>query len=805
MRRVAAVGPAGDDAALGQWLARLSGIDSRVVPSLDELPWREVDLLWVHGVHSSHPALRPWLDAGGRLLATLDAAALPHTLGLEPAAPDDLRDSTWKDDGLPGPVGLAAFGPHPLFDGLPQGAHTWRPAEGERYRSATYASARPAHGRVVAVARRGELLEPRHVVAWEYAVGRGGILCLGSGVALGEPTGACPEQLGILLENALARDGIPAGERRPGARYWPSPTSRVVRRDLVTLPDLPGLGGELPDGKSALEVRSGAIEARDWLLAGRRGFLAGSVAEGIREAWIHPFEVASEFALLVDGAPPRPEALVETPVRVERRSRAGEVEVTERWSAALEHPVLWWDVGLEPGRSVRLEWSCSLRRAPPYPLGPVGDLELTIAPDGHAAAIRAVDDPFRLLVTVEGGTLEASPLSTAGIRFTLRASGPVRVRLSAGADGADWDRTAHLLAKRGLASLEGQRADHARERATYATSIETPEPSLDAAIEWAKARMDATLVGAPGVGRCAVADGGPTAFVAASALRMALAQLAIGDRGGPRDILKFFSLTALPSGRLLSECGTSGLGSVGDVSTIPPYLLLAARYAAWTAELDFLAHRWAAIRRALDIGMAAEMPPAARHCWREALGALQPLAEALGHPEVAEVLSGQVASLGPPDAEPSAPDWQWADPADPDAGAAALEIWRRLAPGVAAGTAARPAEASAALVRAAMLGVWGVRPNALEGGVRLAPWFPPAWEAMSLDRLRVGKSVLRVQLRRRFGQLAARVERVYGPRVHVEFVLRGAGAGTVLLDDVELQGTRVAFEAAGNHALAWPG
>lgn len=76
---------------------------------------------------------------------------------------------------------------------------------------------------------------------------------------------------------------------------------------------------------------------------------------------------------------------------------------------------------------------------------------------------------------------------------------------------------------------------------------------------------------------------------------------------------------------------------------------------------------------------------------------------------------------------------------------------------------------------------------------------------MALDRLRVGKSVLRVQLRRRFGQVAARVERMYGPRVHVEFVLRGVPESPVLVDDVELRGARVAFEAEAGHALVWPG
>ena len=53
-------------------------------------------------------------------------------------------------------------------------------------------------------------------------------------------------------------------------------------------------------------------------------------------------------------------------------------------------------------------------------------------------------------------------------------------------------------------------------------------------------------------------------------------------------------------------------------------------------------------------------------------------------------------------------------------------------------------------------------------------------------------------------QVAARIERVHGPRMHVEFALRGAATlGTVQLDDGELGSGRVAFEADATHALVW--
>jgi hypothetical protein len=45
---------------------------------------------------------------------------------------------------------------------------------------------------------------------------------------------------------------------------------------------------------------------------------------------------------------------------------------------------------------------------------------------------------------------------------------------------------------------------------------------------------------------------------------------------------------------------------------------------------------------------------------------------------------------------------------------------------------------------------------------------------------------------------------VHGPRIHVEFHLRGVSAdAVVLVDEVELRGGRAAFEADGTHALIW--
>jgi len=578
--------------------------------------------------------------------------------------------------------------------------------------------------------------------------------------------------------------------------------------------ELSGLDGPWAESAGPLSHSPPVGSSEAWTLPGRRAVLLGTVDAGLSQAWIHPCRVMQDVTLRVEGAATTTVSLSVTPEQVVRRSMADGAAVTERWMVALEHPVVVWQVESPAGVSVLREWTVDLRperSSKETKSAP----ECFLAPDGRRAVLRWPGDPFRLIIDVHGGTLGASMAQPPTIRISVRSLGRCRVRLTGAADDADLERSRQMLARRGLAGLGRQRADHASELASYATSIESPEPELAESFEWAKVRMDGLLVGTPGVGRCLVsgyAAGDPVRGVGEAARHVteeaclvALAQLAAGDRNGPRDTLKFLSSTLGDDGRVLEECSTNGHARFGPAA-IPHFLLLAARYAAWTGELDFLSRRWTAIRRAVDFavaGRAWSRGDAAPAVWAGALASLPPLAEALGHPETAADLAthAEAARAGVPDATL---------PVSPLGGGGFHEgrfeqdfsAWRALAALVRRNEGG--ARACAGVAAGAVEGLWGVFPDALEGAVRIAPWFPPDWDAMAVERIRVGRTVLSVRMRRRFGQVAARIERVHGPRMHVEFALRGAPAlTTVLLDDVELGGGRVAFEADGTHALVW--
>ena len=311
------------------------------------------------------------------------------------------------------------------------------------------------------------------------------------------------------------------------------------------------------------------------------------------------------------------------------------------WTFALEHPMLVWQVDAPDGAQISLGWTVDTDPAAPA-------VECLPAADRHSAVLRWPGRPFRLIIEVEGGTLD-STITGSVARISVQAHGGCRVRLTGAADESDLERSRQMLARRGFAGLVRQRADHAAELASYATSIEAPEPALVESFEWAKVHMDGLLVGTPGVGRCLVsgyaADRAAPTFVTEAACRVAFAQLAAGDRTGPRDTLKFLSLSQDEGGRVVEECSTGGEARFGDWGGADVPAARRAVRGPGQGELDFLSRRWAAIRRAFEVGIAGrpwEGDPSAASRWHAALVELQPLAEALGHPEVAEHL-GAVA------------------------------------------------------------------------------------------------------------------------------------------------------------------
>lgn len=704
MRRVAllSTGPVGE--AAWQLLVALSDV-SPVRAAHDDYALAGLDVLWVHTEAEPPPLpadlLMPWVERGGRLLLTQRAAARVVGLGLEADGPNDTIVRTWRhqDDELefsefrksgafPHVRGLAAFGPHPLFDRLGQGTYTWAPSEGEPYGQSTYARGRrPRWGKVIACERSYINLNADRIVAWEYAVGDGGVLCIGAFVAPGAGDALLARQLRTLLENAITGDAIPHRTRRAEAATWPTPGTVAHEDGNLVLLDRVRLDGPLPGLESPLHVASRALSDEAVTLAGRRTLVTGGEQRGVREIWAHPYRLLQDLMVIVGGEAPLVRDAQITPVLIQRHlvSRARIVEETV--TTALEHPIVLLDYrpekvgrarGLRVAPELALRWRVDLRRAWPYPAGCGGDLRYRLAPDRSQLLVTDATGlaraAFQPSAPVEWRVrpAEDGPALMCELRLALEA--PFRLAILGGASRAELDGAVATLGRRGVQGVSSQRTRHEAQLQEHTVRLRSPDEPLNRAFQWAKTRLDGCFVETPGVGRSIVAgyaasrpgwgDGRPgyAWYFGRDACWSALALLAAGDYASTRLVLRFLGQTQDVSGKVIHEHTASGLAHYDAADSTPLYLLLAGRYAAWTGDLTFLGERWAEIERAYRFCLETDTdgdglientgvghgwiemgPLSGSHVtlylaslWTAALEGLEPVARGLGHVTLAD-------------------------------------------------------------------------------------------------------------------------------------------------------------------------
>ena len=113
--------------------------------------------------------------------------------------------------------------------------------------------------------------------------------------------------------------------------------------------------------------------------------------------------------------------------------------------------------------------------------------------------------------------------------------------------------------------------------------------------------------------------------------------------------------------------------------------------------------------------------------------------------------------------------------------------------------AAVPGSGAATALLDAVGGLWGLEPAAAETALSVAPLLPDEWPGMALRRLRVGRTLLDLELRRRPGALVLRAVHRFGPRLVLTVAPRGVDIEAVEVDDVGLSGVRARFEMHGRH------
>jgi hypothetical protein len=555
----------------------------------------------------------------------------------------DVEDELFPCDGasaFPRMRGHAAFRRHPVFQGLGSATFTWRPRDSEAFTTVTYEpGAWPDAGRVIAVERSYMNVNARRATIWEalprHAPGRQSIaapsgstvptprvVCVGAYLSFLTPDPRYRLCLDRLAANALRWAagvvGAPGpvgavGAVRVPARYWPAVVAGVRQDAGLRLNGTIGVSPDLTAGRlelpsSALEL-AGAVSgpARPVMLAGRRAFAAGDEAAGIQELWVHPLRAFSSLSLSLDGTPAVGRRARISPLGMVRELAGG---VEERAFVPGDAPggMLEWQAG-EPCE-LTVAFIVDLRLMWPYPAGSLGSLSWNV--DGDVLLVRADEgDAAAFLAAADGGTVEwrVAPADGAAVRAELSArlpaAGALRLTAAVAAEPPEATSAGGSPVRRldsAVAALADSRALVAgrlaagRRLANNRLAVTATDTAVGEAVEWAKHRLASYVVTAPGVGRGLVAgyssptSGGAggrpgcTGYFGGDAMWTALACLGVGEFDAVADTIRLLGRHQDPAGRIPHQCTTSGVAQHEPDDATVSYLLLVARYLAWTGD-----------------------------------------------------------------------------------------------------------------------------------------------------------------------------------------------------------------------------
>ena len=646
--RVAFAGPPGAEAdAAWAWLSVHQEFQARRVETAGLGAATDCDVLWLHADRAPEPVepavLAAAVTGGRRLVLTLRATALVLPMGVERTRPNDVVDAAewrhtedpfWTEgframSAYPHVRGLATYGPHPLADGLPGGTYTWAPADGERFSRCCYRrGARPAGGQVVAVERAYVAQNPGRIVAWEYALGRGRVLCLGAYVYFAAPDPLLRPQLERLIRNALV-------DAEGAVRtVWPESATAAVPAEALVLPEPWDLDGRLPDPVADPIAFDAPVEpGARFDLAGRRALLLGTEGEGLEELWVHPHRIIERWEIAADGEPVAGTRVRVGPDAVVRTIETPHRRLVETAFVALEHPVAILDyhgarkgresVGRDPPR-LELAFTIDLRRMWPFAAGSGGNLRFRHDPGGRVALVESESGDGVAAVfcgrpcETAMRALHERDVPVVECRVRARLDVALRIAVVAGAGRDDLERTLRAVRRLGVAGLVRQRLQRAATVREARLRVRAPDPRLPRALAWAKRRLDLFLGDAPGVGRSLMAGYAPSGygwsdgrpghawFFARDACWSSFALLATGEHSIPRQVLRFLGDTQDITGKVIHEVTTSGQHHYDAADSTPLFLLLVGRYLAWTGDREFIASIWPRVERALRFCVATD-------------------------------------------------------------------------------------------------------------------------------------------------------------------------------------------------------
>jgi hypothetical protein len=351
----------------------------------------------------------------------------------------------------------------------------------------------------------------------------------------------------------------------------------VSREDpALELPEAVSLAGPLGSLTHDLTASYETGDDAPFTLAGRRVGVAGGMARGADQVRVGTLAIATTPR--VAGA--RCDGATITPLGLERRLRVAGHEVVERVVVPRDGAFVVFEWAA-PGDAVVLDVRWTTHVALRWRGS--ADGTTVVSGDGDDRAVFAVDTPSSIRVLDAPDDVSALPIRAL---VAVPAAGSARVAMTGGA--AQALGRALRPARHAGALVQARRGIVDRLRQDR-LALDTPDPALDQAVEWAKVRLadQAPVPIGPSAGAAAAAGHG-------------LDRLLLGDFAG-----------ALETLRWLGEREAAG----GPGADRPSYVRLAAEYLRWTGDVAVIQAEWPGLRSVWHDIATADAPaldPAAR-------------------------------------------------------------------------------------------------------------------------------------------------------------------------------------------------
>lgn len=391
---------------------------------------------------------------------------------------------------------------------------------------------------------------------------------------------------------------------------------------------------------SALEIAGPARTGRYLEASGRRAALLGNES-GRFEAWVYPLKVAHGVDLAFETAAyadPIPGTSLATAVTVRPEG------VIVRYAHAAFTVDAWWVVGLDqPGGSVLLDVETSVPltvvvkfRPDLKPMWPAAlggqysywDDEQHAYVIGEASRkhVALIGSPFAVRPPEQPAhNLPDTPLHfRIPVTPALAASGRIPIGIAAASGGLEAARVAYRQVLAAPGDDWHVSAAHYRGLHDDLVSIDTPDDSLDLALEWGKVALDKGRVCNPDLGCGLIAGLGPSGtterpgfgwYFGGDAFMNTWALVAAGDVETARETLAFFAAHQRADGKMPHEVSQSARWlrwfedfpyAYYHADTTPLFISALADYVRATDDVETATRLWPAAERAFTYCLSTD-------------------------------------------------------------------------------------------------------------------------------------------------------------------------------------------------------